>query len=345
MRPSVSIIIPVYNVEDYIEDCLKSVISQTYQGKIECIIVDDCTPDNSCKKIEEILSTYTGTINFKIIHHEKNKGLSAARNTGIKNAIGEWIYFLDSDDELYDYTIRELTNNIDDNDSIIVGSYSIINLINKNAIFNNGEIYNSRLMKGEERIYSLIESKWNGMAWNKLLKKELIIKHNLYFKTGIIHEDELWIFNILTKDINIRTINTPTYKYKQRIGSIIYSTNIKEKESIITIIESINNNISHYKSIALHKYFQLKLMSTPIKIFSNKISLRDNYYLYKRLKNIKYKVFYKKSSFISLICNGINNINLFNFIILYIFAGLIKKGYIKCNIDINKLYAKYNNIE
>ena len=90
MQPSVSIIIPVYNVEDYIEDCLKSVISQTYQGKIECIIVDDCTPDNSCKKIEEILSTYTGTINFKIIHHEKNKGLSD--NTLLHNFINSSIF-------------------------------------------------------------------------------------------------------------------------------------------------------------------------------------------------------------------------------------------------------------
>ena len=92
----VSIIIPVYNVDSYIETCLQSVFNQTYQN-IEVIIVDDCGTDHSMEIVEKVVSTYKGTFSIKILHHNLNSGLSAARNTGIKNATGEYIYFLDSD--------------------------------------------------------------------------------------------------------------------------------------------------------------------------------------------------------------------------------------------------------
>lgn len=89
----VSIIIPVYNVAPYIEDCLRSVMRQTYAGPMECLIVDDCGTDESIHIAERLITEYNGPIHFDILHHNHNRGLSAARNTGIENAVGGGISY------------------------------------------------------------------------------------------------------------------------------------------------------------------------------------------------------------------------------------------------------------
>lgn len=93
--PLVSIIIPVYNVSDYIERCLKSVITQTYRH-IECVIVDDGSPDDSMDKCYSLLNQYDGPIIFSVVTHESNLGLSAARNSGIDKAITTDVYLFAS---------------------------------------------------------------------------------------------------------------------------------------------------------------------------------------------------------------------------------------------------------
>ena len=105
---SISIIIPVYNVEQYIEECLLSVANQTMTEGIECIIVDDCGPDNSAAIAKRFVDSYQGDIRFTFIQRENNGGLSAARNTGIEAATGEYIYFLDSDDFIVPECIKTL---------------------------------------------------------------------------------------------------------------------------------------------------------------------------------------------------------------------------------------------
>ena len=100
MNTKVSIIIPVYNVELYILKCLESVAAQTMSEGVECILVDDCGKDNSVRIAEDFIRCYQGNIEFVLLHHEHNGGLSAARNTGVRAAKGEYVYFLDSDDEI-----------------------------------------------------------------------------------------------------------------------------------------------------------------------------------------------------------------------------------------------------
>ena len=95
----VSIIIPVYNAEKYLIRCLKSVIAQTYEN-LECIIVEDNSQDNSAKIIKSFIDSYKGNVFFKVIQHEVNKGLSEARNKGTTHATGEYIFYLDADDEI-----------------------------------------------------------------------------------------------------------------------------------------------------------------------------------------------------------------------------------------------------
>lgn len=104
----ISIIIPVYNVELYVEECLQSVANQTMTEGIECIIVDDRGQDNSAAIAKQYIDSYKGDIRFTFIQREKNGGLSAARNTGIEAATGEYVYFLDSDDYLVPSAIETL---------------------------------------------------------------------------------------------------------------------------------------------------------------------------------------------------------------------------------------------
>ena len=101
----------VYNVEKYVAECLNSVISQTYDhSKIECIIVNDCTTDDSMDIVYEIIKKYDGGMSFIICRHEHNEGVSAARNTGIEVAKGNYIFFIDSDDYIYPNSLELLLN-------------------------------------------------------------------------------------------------------------------------------------------------------------------------------------------------------------------------------------------
>lgn len=108
----ISIIVPVYGVEPYIRQCLLSVISQTVTDCVECILVNDCTLDNSMSIINDVLSTYQGNIKFRVINREFNGGLSAARNSGIKEAVGEYLYFLDSDDTIEPTCLQQLLHTV-----------------------------------------------------------------------------------------------------------------------------------------------------------------------------------------------------------------------------------------
>ena len=104
----VSIIIPVYNVAPYIKDCLMSVMRQTYAGLVECIVVDDCGTDESIAVAERLIAEYKGPIRFEILHHDHRRGLSAARNTGMHKATGEYIFFIDSDDEITEDCLEKM---------------------------------------------------------------------------------------------------------------------------------------------------------------------------------------------------------------------------------------------
>ena len=124
MMLSISIIIPVYNVAEYIAECVQSVMRQSYKGAIECIIVDDCSPDDSISVAEQLITNYKGPISFHVLHHDHNRGLSAARNTGMKVAKGDYIYFLDSDDYISDDCIEKLASPLQKRDyDMIIGDY------------------------------------------------------------------------------------------------------------------------------------------------------------------------------------------------------------------------------
>jgi glycosyltransferase involved in cell wall biosynthesis len=121
----VSVIVPVYNVSEYIERCWDSIRNQTYKN-IEVLFVDDCGTDDSVAKLEGYLAA-EDTVDARILHHSRNRGLSAARNTGLEAATGEYVYFLDSDDDVTEDCIESLVSPLTEKKyDFVVGDYSVV---------------------------------------------------------------------------------------------------------------------------------------------------------------------------------------------------------------------------
>lgn len=240
--PSVSIIIPVYNVEDYVCDCLQSVICQDYEGSIECVLVDDCGKDKSIAIAERIIATYTGKIKFRILHHGCNKGLSEARNTGFDGSTGDFVIFLDSDDKLYPYAISSLVEAQQRMGSVVtMGNWNIIELESGKIISTPGGLYKKEIVFDDLHAMLSLPS-IHGVTQNKLISRDFWIKNNLYQTPGLLHEDNIWSYKLLTciTEGNKFCI-TPaiTYVYNMRQGSIMHSFSLKHIKSYIKAVDVV----------------------------------------------------------------------------------------------------------
>ena len=238
MEIKVSIVIPVYKVEKYIERCLRSVFNQTY-ANIECIIVNDCTPDNSFIIAKELVESYQGSIDFKFVEHEKNKGLSEARNTGIKMATGHYYFFLDSDDAIPPTSIEKLVETalLNDCPEIVMGVTKGVDANGNNVEVSSAQ---TKTFHGNSEVFQgYLNNLWYVIACNKLVKKDIFADHKTFFLPGITHEDVMWSFEISTY-VN-KIILCPFVTYHYYIGdtdSISRSVwNAKRVNDSITILE------------------------------------------------------------------------------------------------------------
>ena len=228
-QPKISIIIPVYNVEEYISKCLQSVMRQTYQGAIECILVDDCGTDKSIAVAGQLIAEYKGPVEFRILHHEHNRGLSAARNTGTDAATGDYIYYLDSDDYISDDCLKVLAEPLRDKEyDMVVGRMKMFDEREEEYIW----VDETTIIEGNENVFKAyyVDRKMYATAWNRLIKRSLFEKFNISFKEGLLHEDELWNYMLFTQLQSVVIVNHRTYYYRIRSNSIITSatTNIKK---------------------------------------------------------------------------------------------------------------------
>lgn len=186
----VSIIIPVYNVENYIYRCLDSVKGQTYQD-LECILVDDCGSDKSIIIAENYIKKYDGNIQFRIVHHNSNRGLSAARNTGIKESTGDLLYFLDSDDEIIEDAIETLISLFIKYPNIQFAQGNILN--ERREISSYG--FQQKLPEytdSKQELYRIMLCEITTVAWNRLIRRDFVLKYNLFFPEGYFTEDMYW---------------------------------------------------------------------------------------------------------------------------------------------------------
>lgn len=244
----VSIIIPVYSVSLYIERCIKSVMAQTYPV-MECIIVDDASPDDSIVKCERLVAEYNDNVDennnldlnlnekrrirFEILHHEVNRGLSAARNTGTDAATGEYIYYLDSDDEITPDCIEKLVYPIYKDASIemVMGNNERRSdgcPLPPNYQQKRVPEQNLASLKAVRNFY-FGEKRFFEMAWNKLTKKDFIVQHKLYFEEGILYEDLLWTFWVLKHLGHLYVISDVTYYFYKRPHSIWTGTSVEDQ--------------------------------------------------------------------------------------------------------------------
>lgn len=244
MTISVSIVIPVYNVAGYIEHCLHSVAMQSYKN-LEVILVDDCGTDESMSIAENYFAQYTH-INAKIVRHERNRGLSAARNTGLQVATGDYVYFLDSDDELINDAIATMVAPLlKESYDFVIANYEVIGSDKSYPALSLPE----GSLKGTENILkSYSESQWYMMAWNKLCRRNFLLENHLFFKEGLLHEDVVWSFQLACKAKSMFVIQQQTYQYKIRGASIMTGTSIeKDAAQYIRVFEAITHFVQEEK--------------------------------------------------------------------------------------------------
>ena len=255
--PKVSIIVPVYNVEKYISKCLDTLVNQTLDD-IEIIIVNDGSKDKS----KEIIKKYEIKNSQKIKYYEKeNGGLSDARNYGMKYANGEYIAFLDSDDyvelDMYEkmYEIAKKEN------SDMVECNFIWEYPNKTRE-DIGEIYNNKK--------EMIE-KIRVVAWNKLIKKEIIEKSKVSFPVGFRYEDVEFTYKLIPYLNKVSFIKNPLVHYIQRENSISNMQNEKTKE-IFEVLDNVlrfykeNNFYEEYKNEIEYIYTRFLLCSSFLRM-------------------------------------------------------------------------------
>lgn len=320
-----SIIIPVYNVEKYIEQCLKSILEQSYKN-LEIILVNDGTKDNSMKVIEKYLSDPR----IKVIN-KKNGGLSSARNAGLDIATGEYVSFVDSDDWIDKDLYKILCNKIGNEDIILFEYLPVsdaqelkeLELRKEKHLKKQKEIAG----KGEEIFFKKVS--WS--CWTKLYRREFIEKNRFRFIEGIIYEDINWEIETIFYAKKIKYIPLLGYYYRtSRKGSIINSKKEEVhknscriiKKRIEEFIKSNYDKLSKFflgslllemermkceyqdKSIKIwdasrifYKYFFYYSISKKgkIRILNDYITLLDSVYCYKKNKNILFQIYFFKA--------------------------------------------------
>lgn len=287
----ISIIIPIYNVEVYVERCLRSVMAQKCEARMECILVDDCGTDKSMEIVEQMLSEYNGEIEFKILRHDHNKGLSGARNTGIRAAKGEYLYFIDSDDHLEIGALQCFTNFMKahpDLDMIVGNPYlskDNIELFNKCSL--------PLVKQGNKEIKPLLY--WNLIttSWNKMVKRDFIEAHNLYFEEGYINEDEIWNFDIAQHIESLGVLKETTYIYTDNQKGIMngatqdvkIANKIRYLSKIIDKMDSGPYSIDHQFLLDRIKWLQRRMLTNKNDFQNIEILYNNSQNLYKKIKD------------------------------------------------------------
>ena len=236
-----SIIVPVYGVEKYIDKCLNSLVKQSLK-EIEIIVVNDGTKDNSQKIIDKYVKKYPDKIKSYI---KENGGQGSARNYGLKKATGEYIGYVDSDDFVEKDMYKKLYNKAKENnyDIVVCGNYNVSeDYQNKNidAFINN---YNTDL----ENIF------FGKMAvWNKIYKRDILIKNKLEFKEKVWYEDLAFTLKAIMNSNTFAFIDEPLYDYLIREGSTMNNSNVQRN---LEILDAFNDILSYIKHNKKEEYF------------------------------------------------------------------------------------------
>lgn len=250
----ITIIVPVYNVKNYIDECLQSLCRQTFSD-YEVICVNDGSTDGS----RMFLSEWKNKFPYLRVIDRENGGLSAARNTGLEAATGEYVVFVDSDDWVESTMLSRLASEVDGTDMICFAcrrtdnnTYDILKPEN-----NNGwDYFNQHAL--ESRIVPFV------CVWQRCYRREFLLENSLRFREGILHEDNEFTPRACLKAKAVKVIPDVLYNYRVRPGSIMTTRGLKNKESLIIIGNELSKQFANESGInrtivyrALTQYYQM----------------------------------------------------------------------------------------
>lgn len=239
----VSIIIPVYNVSAYIERSLKSALNQSYPN-IEYILINDGSPDDSFDKVKAIVSQSERKDQVVLHDQKENKGIAITRNKGLDLSSGDYLFYLDSDDELPLDSIEKLMLLANEfHPSFVIGNYEVLKN-NESKVFKYKN--KSIILSGESVLNTFLKKGWNDMPCNKLLSKDLFLDGKCRFMDNIVHEDTLWCFELAQNTSSIVYCDDITYIYHIRSNSITQKKNKKNFDSTLIVLdEIIKDSLAH----------------------------------------------------------------------------------------------------
>lgn len=242
--PKISVIVPVYNTEKYLDKCLNSLAKQTLKD-IEILVINDGSPDNSEEIIKKYEKEYPEIIKYYL---KPNGGLSDARNYGIEKATGDYIGFVDSDDYVEKDMFEKLYSKaISNNYDIVVSDLYMVYEDNNNRDVISSCVYSDYTNK--EKIKALMTYIYP-TAWNKIYKRELL--ENIKFKKDIWFEDVEFMLRLFPNINNIGVVKEPLYNYLQRENSITYTFNKK----LYNFIDNMEGIIDYYKQNNLYDEYK-----------------------------------------------------------------------------------------
>lgn len=209
-----SIIVPVYNVEQYIEKCIRSLYNQDIPAsEYEVLCVDDCSPDQSAAIIERLQKEYP---TLHLIRHEHNKKLGGARNTGLRNAQGQYIMYVDSDDMLYSNSLGLLVKEMDRlNDDYIYFNMQRLFPDNQYEPIKHHSLPNNQMTGADLFFCNIIPWEAQISACSKIYRRDFLLRNDLFFIEGIMYEDNDYAMRVAAAATKCRYIDTTPYIYRQ----------------------------------------------------------------------------------------------------------------------------------
>ena len=295
MKIKVSVIVPVYGVEKYIAKCLDSLVNQTLD-EIEIIVVNDGSLDNSQKIIDKYVKKYPNKVKSFI---KENGGQGSARNYGLTKSNGEYIGYVDSDDYVEKEMFEKLYNKAKENnyDIVVCGNYNV----SEDYQTKEKDIF---IDKYDTELENITFGKM--AVWNKIYKKEILVKNKLKFKEKVWYEDVAFTLKAIISSSSYGFINEPLYNYLIRQGSTMNNSNIVKNLEILDAFDDILLHIKHNKNEDfLEKIEFLAIdhiyISTIVRIINTKTDkklkkeiinklityMNDNFYNYKNNKYIE----------------------------------------------------------
>ncbi len=291
MNNLISVVVPIYKVEKYLDECINSIIHQTYTN-LEIILVDDGSPDNCPKMCDEWAKKDE---RIKVIH-KKNGGLSDARNAGLAIATGEYISFIDSDDflelDLYKLAIENL--NSENAQIFAFGRYYVYG--------DQREVHQKQnvklIMNSEEALDTMNKfGYYDVAAWDKVYKRSLF--DEIIYPVGKISEDWFVTYKLIDRADKIIYDSKPLYNYRQRANSITHSSNVKINYDVIDASSEVLDFINKkYPNIVLNA--NTRYIYTLIGVYNNilcydKVNRKDKLSsLYRKIKKDYKKIIRNK---------------------------------------------------